>query len=274
MTLCTVLASGSIELYFYDELDAVERASVDRHLPTCRECRAALEEMQVIASALAARPAISAPADGDWAPFMARLDAALQGEKVLRHPEAPASLSRRPAVQYLAMAAVLSLVTSSVGYLAYQRYARPALPSTNVATPVVTNATPATAPVSTPPTATAEPAGTSDRAFTALSEQHFERSKLVVLGLAAKNPQKVRPADWAYERQLASTLLSDTRLYRLAAQERGMRTLAGVMSDLELVLLQTSHSDETDTATLSRLQQLIRKRDLVTKMEVVSSSGI
>jgi hypothetical protein len=96
----------------------------------------------------------------------------------------------------------------------------------------------------------------------------------VVLGLAAKNPQKVRPADWAYERQLASTLLSDTRLYRLAAQERGMRTLAGVMSDLELVLLQTSHSDETDTATLSRLQQLIRKRDLVTKMEVVLSSGI
>ena len=53
-----------------------------------------------------------------------------------------------------------------------------------------------------------------------------------------------------------------------------MRTLAGVMSDLELVLLQTSHSDEPDAATLSRLQQLIRKRDLVTKMEVVSTSGL
>ena len=122
--------------------------------------------------------------------------------------------------------------------------------------------------------AAVEPAGTSDRAFSAMSEQHFERSKLVVLGLAAKNPQNVSPADWAYERQLASTLLSDTRLYRLAAQERGMRTLAGVMSDLELVLLQASHSDETDTETLTRLQQLIRKRDLVTKMEVVSTSGM
>ena len=55
---------------------------------------------------------------------------------------------------------------------------------------------------------------------------------------------------------------------------RCMRTLAGVMSDLELVLLQASHSDETDTETLTRLQQLIRKRDLVTKMEVVSTPGM
>jgi hypothetical protein len=40
------------------------------------------------------------------------------------------------------------------------------------------------------------------------------------------------------------------------------------MSDLELVLLQTSLADRQDPATLARLQRLIRKRDLVTRMDV------
>jgi hypothetical protein len=40
------------------------------------------------------------------------------------------------------------------------------------------------------------------------------------------------------------------------------------MGDLELVLLQTSLPGETDAATLHRLQRLIQKRDLVTRMEM------
>ena len=271
MTPCAVQASGAIELYFYDELDAAGRTTIDRHLSACGECRAALEELRVIASALAARPDVSAPADGDWSPFMSRLDRALEVERTVHGPGSPATtFSRRTAVQYFAMAALLSLVTASVGYLAYLRHVRSAL--------VAPTTSSASAPAAFVPVPAANPApesaGAPDRALTALSEQLFERSKLVVLGLAAKDPQRVHPGDWAYERQLASSLLSDTRLYRLAAQERGMRTLAGVMSDLELVLLQTSLSDEADQDTLVRLQQLIRKRDLVTKMEVVSTSGM
>ena len=36
-------------------------------------------------------------------------------------------------------------------------------------------------------------------------------------------------ADWAYERQLAGALLDDTRLYKQAAEARGLESLAGVM---------------------------------------------
>ena len=110
-----------------------------------------------------------------------------------------------------------------------------------------------------------------DVAFAALSEQHFERSKLVVLGLANKDAHHAREADWAYERGLASNLLSDTRLYRQAAEERGMKTLADVMGDLELVLLQTSLADAPDAGALAQIQRLIHKRDLVTKMEVAAT---
>ena len=46
-------------------------------------------------------------------------------------------------------------------------------------------------------------APTDTAAFTAMSEQHFERSKLVVLGLATKDP-RAGNGDWAYERELAT----------------------------------------------------------------------
>lgn len=104
----------------------------------------------------------------------------------------------------------------------------------------------------------------------AVSEQHFERSRLVVLGLTARDPRRASARDWEYERRMAGSLLEDTRLYKQAAADRGMTSLAGVMSDLELVLLQTSLADRQDPATLARLQRLIRKRDLVTRMDVAA----
>jgi hypothetical protein len=107
-----------------------------------------------------------------------------------------------------------------------------------------------------------------------MSEKHFDRSKLVVLGLTTRNAREASGPDWAYERQLASSLLTDTRLYRIAAEQRGMTTLARVMGDLELVLLQTSMSEHPEPGTLEQLQRLIRKRDLVTNMEVVTTSGL
>ena len=127
---------------------------------------------------------------------------------------------------------------------------------------------PAEMPALTPP---APQEWSPDAALVSLSGQHFERSKLVVYGLANKDAHRSSAQDWAYERQLASTLLSDTRLYRLAAEERGLKSVARVMGDLELVLLQTSMSSNPEPATLQQIQRLIHKRDLVTKMDIVVS---
>jgi len=272
-----------IVLYFYDELEPAERASVERHLQSCADCHRTFEELSLIRSALAARPRVDAPADGDWTAFMQRLDAAVRVEHGLDGARqrvnldqavVPLARVRAPVnyVPYLAMAALLTLVTSGVVYVA-RSTSRPSPSSASVGPQAPVPAPSVTADPA--PVALMRPgeAPSAKAAFAALSEQHFERSKLVVLGLANKDPHRAREADWAYERGLASNLLSDTRLYRLAAEERGMKTLAGVMADLELVLLQTSLADAPDAGALQQIQRLIHKRDLVTKMDVAAAMG-
>lgn len=258
---CEVQAAGTIELYFYGELAAADRPAVQAHIAACPECRQALEDLSVIRAALARRPDVATPPGGDWSGFMRRLDAAIavephDGDAGSARAQ-PISLARRRLTPYLAIAAVLALVTIAVVLLLRQ----PPSPATTVSREVSPSApAPESAPDVRPAVFTSSP----DPALIAVSGQHFERSKLVVLGLTTKTG---RQDDWAFERGLATALLSDTRLYRIAAEERGMRGLADTMGDLELVLLQASMSAEPTEASLQQLQRLIRRRDLLTKMD-------
>jgi Putative zinc-finger len=265
MTGCDLQALGMIELYFYDELEASERAAVGGHLRSCEECRRALEELTMIRAALAARPSIGAPSGDDWSGFMVRLDEAIRPDRQARNAAQMVTVrAMRPAFRvatYAAMAALVMLVTLSVVY-----FTRATRRSDVPASPVAERVQPVLDPSAVQPV----PGPTPEAAFAALSEQHFERSKLVVIGLASMDARLTDDADWAFERQLATNLLSDTRLYRFAAEERGMSTVARVMADLEMVLLQTSLSDKPDAESLEQIQRLIRKRDLVTKMDVVT----
>lgn len=258
MTTCDVQASGAIELYFYNELDVVERQSIADHVESCNHCRATLADLAVIRSALAERPIVSEPPAGDWSGFMSRLDASIASERTDRdHAQTLVRPSSPPPyLTYLAIAALLALVTFSV-----------AIALRSKVTPVTSDVARVSPSV---PAAVAPDA----LAFRTVSDEHFDRSKLVVLGLATKDSERGQAADWAYERTLATSLLSDTRIYRLAAEDRGLTALAGVMRDLELVLLQTSLTDAKDPDSLPQLQRLIQKRDLLEKMDVVTTTGL
>ena len=261
MTYCDVHASGAIELYFYGELDGAEHQDVARHVRACSACRQALEDLAIIRDVLEARPDVAAP-PGGWSGFMTRLTEAVDEERRSQQAVAPVVLfHHRPAgvrssfVGYVAMAALLALVTMSVLFVARSRDAIGPGVAQDLALPAIENAR--SQPEPDPGLATA-------------SEQHFERSKLVILSLDTKDAKE--PAGWQYERELATALLNDTRLYRMAAEDRGMARLAGVLRDLELVLLQTSMSEKGDQAGLAQIQRLIRKRDLLGKMENVSAT--
>ena len=99
---------------------------------------------------------------------------------------------------------------------------------------------PITAPLSAAPAA-------PDQALREVSAEHLERSKLVVLGLATRDPHHTAAADWQYERRLAGSRCCPTRVcIACAAQDRGVADVARVMRDLETVLLEASMSDSTD----------------------------
>jgi len=269
MTRCDVQASGAIELYFYDELEATERGRVETHLRGCAECADALEELRVIRDALAGRPDVSAPASGDWSGFMSRLDTAIGTEQNARRVVVFLPRPARRLVSYLAMAAVLTLVTTGVTMALRSRQTQSAQPLATAADGTVRQSRSGVGS-GRPETTDKAAAEARDADFAALSEEHFERSKLVVLGLATKDPEDRHASDWAYERELASSLLNDTRMYRLAAEDRGLANIAGVMRDLEFVLLETSLTDEKDPAALRQLQRVIQKRDLLEKMDAVA----
>ena len=270
MTRCDVQGSGAIELYFYDELDAAARATVEAHVRECIECAHALGELRVIREALASRPDVAAPASGDWSAFMNRLDAAIR----------PAGIQVEHArgghryVAYLAMAALLALVTAGVTLALRSRH----VPDSRTTASAENGGGLDTAHLDVETTGNRNDAAgpkvdttaVQDTEFAALSEEHFERSKLVVLGLVTKDPADRRASDWTYERALASSLLKDTRMYRLAAEDRGLTDIAGVMRDLEIVLLQASMTDDKDPSALPQIQRLIRKRDLLEKMDAVA----
>lgn len=274
MTVCELFETSDIELYFYSELDAVDRTRVDAHLRGCAACRRRLDDLHAIRRALADRPAVDAPPAGDWSGFMRRLDAAvLLNAPAAAVPAVALAADGRPSRsplrlanrQVMAIAAMLALVVTGVFMAARFKALDPAERAVSLA------------PSPTSPTVAAPVAPTfstqDERALREVSAEHLERSKLVVLGLATRDPHETTSDDWQYERRLAGTLLSDTRLYRLTAQDRGLSDVARVMRDLETVLLETSMSDDADRDALGRVQRLIARRDLVLKMQVVATTG-
>ena len=260
MTVCALFESADVEMYFYGELDPVDRVRVEAHLRGCAPCRQRLEDLHAIRRALASRPAVDAPPAGDWSGFMRRLDQNLRTlEPQNRRTSEPQNpRTSRTSRTLLALAATLALVT--LGLLMAARFKT--VPAANLAvnsTPVVE------APAQ-------QAAAHPNRALREASVEHLERSKLVVLGLATRDP-RARGDDWQYERALAGTLLSETRLYRQAAIQDGVPDVERVMRDLEMVLLEASMSDKKDRAALERVQRLIAKRDLVLKMQVVTAAA-
>ena len=275
---CDLQSAGMVDLYFYGELSARDRADVQIHLRQCAICRQALEELSVIRAALASRRDVATPPGGEWSGFMARLAESLEhssrqpgfrrfgGPPGVRgrvwfriSPARPGMFARPGVVGYVALAALLALVTAGILVVAPGRRTVPAPDQ------IGGREVPATLPAAIAPQL--------DPALVSLSGSHFERSKLVLLDLTTTDSASLAPEQWSRDRERAATLLNDTRVYRLAAEERGMTTLAGVMRDLELVLLQTSMSEEPDAESVEQLQRLIRRRDLLTKMDVVFASG-
>jgi hypothetical protein len=258
---CTHASSETLTLYYYDELGANERARFAAHIERCQACARALAELDTVRAGLSDRANVGRT-ENEWAAFMTRLDRAIDGEAADRSVNAEAKVSpfgaqrrvgavatqpvRGHLARYPALALAAALVIGVGLGLLWQRQAL--------------DRGAAGAPATMAPALTA-------------AERHLNQARLVVLGLAARDPAAAGPADWAYERELAASLLPDTRLFRMAARDRGDATLADLLGDLETVLLQAGLSSDPGTPELQRLQRLIDRRDLIGRMDLRDTIG-
>lgn len=243
---CTHASDETLTLYYYDELQGEERARFAAHMASCEACARALAELEHVRLALTDR-AGARLGEVDWERFMTRLDRAIDagandgGLDVAAAATFRTQAAPRHLMRYPALAVAASLVMGVALGLLWQRRAldRTAPASTVAAVPALTAA-----------------------------ERHLDQARLVVLGLAARDAAAAVASDWAYERELAASLLPDTRLFRMAASDRGDARLAGLLGDLETVLLQAAMSTEAESPELQRLQRLIERRDLIGRMDL------
>jgi anti-sigma factor RsiW len=218
----------------YEEPEAP--AWAEAHLAECQACRDRQTELREALglAALALDEGFEPPADYEQRVWR-RLEPRLV--RARRSRWLPARL---PAWAALAAALLLAFLVG--------RYAAPPAPS----------AAPLSAPV-------------RERILLVAVGAHLERSRLVLMELSNADPNT--PVDISAERRSAQALLSANRLYRRAAQRSGEPLVAGVLDELERVLIDVAHRpDEPGPGELLELQERIAARGLILKVRVLDDS--
>lgn len=112
--------------------------------------------------------------------------------------------------------------------------------------------------------------GGQERILLLTVADHLERSEMLLLELT--NAQENGELDISAERQLASQLRSDSRLYRQAAKQSGQTDVAVLLEQLERVLVELANSPETiPSSDLGDLRFVVEEGDLLFKVRVVGS---
>jgi hypothetical protein len=99
---------------------------------------------------------------------------------------------------------------------------------------------------------------------------HLERSQMVLVELAHAETRD--ELDISAERQLADDLLASNRLYRQTAQQMGQTNVAGILDELERVLVEVARGPSTvSMQQLAHIQQRIESQGILFKVKVIGS---
>jgi len=229
------LTDDELMLHHYGESEDSARAAA--HLDACATCRAAYD---AVIGALEAADAEGVPEPAPdyerrvWERLRPRLEATRRGARF-------AGIVRRTAA-FGALAAALLLA------FALGRMSRP---------PVVQVAQPISAPA-------------RERILLVAVGEHLERSQMVLIEL--QNAEPGDSVDISSERQRAADLVPANRLYRSAAQNAGEPGMAGVLDELERVLVEIAASpDAISSQELDGLRRRIEAQGILFKVQVVGS---
>jgi hypothetical protein len=102
--------------------------------------------------------------------------------------------------------------------------------------------------------------------------EHLGRSEMVLVELANSGPQGAgqKQVNISSEQRRAEDLLEENRLYRQTAEDEGDSAVAGVLDELERVLLDVAHSpQQVSAAQLQGIRERIEAGGILFKVRVV-----
>lgn len=219
-------------LHHYGE--SLDREAVERHLAACESCRAEHESLRRV---LAAADALPVPQRSETYP-----------EQVWRSLEARGARPRvawrswfaGPRLALAGSVAVLLLVAFVAGRLTGRREAGLG--------PLADDA--------------------RERVLLVAVGDHLERSQRVLVELV--NADVRGSVDLSEARPRARDLAADNRVYRRTAEEAGQPAIAGLLDDLERVLLELANGPESlSAAEYAELRRRIESRGLLIKVRFV-----
>jgi len=226
----------SLALHYFG--DAADGPEIERHLAACEECRALYRSIERTVRRLDALP-IPERGEAYATAVWERLRPALPAPSGFRFRGQP----WRWAAAGLACAAMLVLA-----FLAGRSYPPNRLPVQ------ITGNT-----------------AMRERVLEVAVGDYLERSQRVLSELA--NARATHPLDITFEQQRAADLLRENRLYRQSALGAGDAVVAGVLDDLERVLLEIAHGPSRITpAELDDLRLRMEADGILFKIRVLGSN--
>ena len=236
--------------HHYRDLDASE------HLRVCADCKAQYETLCRVLSLVDSMPVPERGAsypDEVWNRLRWRLER-----------------RRRRTWQWMVSAAAVLAIAFVTGEWWHARQ-QAAVSGQQVATVV----NPATQQLSNP--ATQQPGTTTqqpetNKVLVYVVGDHLDAAERVLAEVSNADPKK--GLDVAEQQKRAGELVDANRIYRQTAARRGDARIAALLSDIEPILVELSHSGAKLTPDeLTSMQNRIDSKNLLFKMRVMSAQG-
>jgi hypothetical protein len=239
--------------YVERELSPAEHVQVATHLDTCRDCALVVAEIQQIVRDATALGPITPPPHV-WEQIQARLSQpAVESSEPGVQSTKPGFRSRFLWPLATAALVILSFLTGRFVHLREQR------PPESAA-----------AAVPAPSARIADDAAVRERVLLIAVGDHLERSQMVLVELA--HADTTGELDISAERQLADDLVASNRLYRQTARQMGQASVAGLLDELERVLVEVARGPSTmSMEELADIQQRIESQGILFKVKVIRS---
>jgi hypothetical protein len=243
------------ELIAYHGGEQAKREAIATHVADCPECREELARIDAVLAALSLLP-VPDPGADYGARVWQKIAPRLPELRKARWWEFDSSISLaagwRSLFEPRRLAALGAVAALAIVAFVAGRVTKHVAPPTEVAT--------------------ADASKIRERVLVMAVGEHLGRSEMMLIELGNAEPEnsKQKEVNISTERRRAADLVEENRLYRQTALEQGDTALAGVLDELERVLLDVAHSPgEVTPAQLDEMQQRIAARGILFKVRVV-----